>query len=174
MEKVINIGGKDVRLSNNLGWAIEYKNQFGKDVLETMVPILSTLIETISTIINETGSTEEINVAGISEAVEGRAMELTLPLMQLGLIDSVVNVTWAMAKAANDDIEPPDKWARQFDEFPLDVIVPEVGGMVLSGFTSSKNLRRLRSILESLRKANQPEDSTSIPSSSQESSEDSQ
>ena len=159
MEKIINIGGKDVKLSNNLGWAIEYKDQFGKDVLETMVPLLSTLIETISTIINETGSTEEINIAGISEAVEGRAMDLTLPLMQLGLIDSVVNVTWAMAKAANEEIDPPDKWARQFDEFPLDVIVPEVGLMVLSGFTSSKNLRRLRSALEKMREANQPEDS---------------
>ena len=31
MEKVIKIGDKDVRLNNNIGWAMAYKDQFGKE-----------------------------------------------------------------------------------------------------------------------------------------------
>lgn len=171
MEKIITIGSKDVRLSNNVGWTLEYRDQFGKDVLEAVMPIMTTLIETATTIINESGSASSLSVSKISEALEGRAMDLTLPLMQLGLVDSVINITWAMAKCANEDIEPPKRWLKQFDEFPLDVIVPEVGQMALSGFVSSKNLQRLTEILQSMRES-QPEESTSTQFSSQESSED--
>ena len=170
MEKIINIGGKDVRLSNNVGWVLEYRDQFGKDVLEAVMPIMTTLIETASAIINEGGSASGLSLKKISGALEGRALDLTLPLMQLGLVDSVVDITWAMAKTANEDIEPPKRWLKQFDNFPLDVIVPEVGMMALEGFTSSKNLQRLTEILKVMRES-QPEESISIRSSSQESSE---
>ena len=149
MEKIINIGDKEIKVSNNVAWVMEYRDQFNKDVMESMMPIMTTLIETVSTIISESGKTS-IDVNDIAEAVRGRAFEITLPLMQLGLTDSVVNVVWAMAKAADDSIDPPKKWVRQFDEFPLDVIVPEVGGMILKGFASSKNLERLSKMGKSL------------------------
>lgn len=149
MEKIINIGDKEVKLSNNVAWTMEYKDQFNKDVIESLMPIVTTLIETVTTIISETGKTE-INVSDIAEAVQGRTFELTLPLMQLGLTDSVVNVVWAMAKAADPKTDPPKQWVRQFDEFPLDEIVPAAGEMILKGFASSKNLERLRTMLSSV------------------------
>ena len=40
MEKVIKIGDKEVRLSNNVAWTMEYKDQFNKDVMESMMPII--------------------------------------------------------------------------------------------------------------------------------------
>ena len=166
MEKIIKIGDKDVRLNNNVAWTMEYRDQFGNDVLETLMPIITSLIEATSTVLSETGK-DELNVRDISEALQGRAFDITLPLMQLGFVDTFINVTWAMAKAADESIEPPKRWVRQFDEFPLDVVVPEVGGLILKGFTSSKNLTRLRTLLGDL----QPR-SISIPSSSPVSNED--
>ena len=56
-----------------------------------------------------------------------------------------------MAKAADETIDPPRKWVRQFDAFPLDEIVPEVGELMLKGFASSKNLERLRTMLGRLK-----------------------
>lgn len=150
MEKIITIGGKEVKLSNNVAWTMEYKDQFNKDVLEALMPVVSTLVETVTTIISETGKTE-INLPEIADALQGRTFELTLPLMQLGFTDTIVNAVWAMAKAADSSIAPPKQWVRQFDEFPLDVIVPEVGWLILKGFASSKNLERLREIGESLK-----------------------
>ena len=156
MEKTIHIGEKEVLISNNVAWVMEYRDQFGKDVLETMMPIITTLIETLTSIVNETGKTENIGLEDISKALEGRAFDITLPLTQLGLMDSVVNVVWAMAKAADPKIAPPREWVRQFDSFPLDEIIPEVGGMILKGFASAKNLERLTSIKTKVTKKRQP------------------
>ena len=151
MEKIINIGDKEVKISNNVAWTMEYRDQFNKDVLEAIMPIVTTLIETVTTIINESGADGKIDINSISAALEGKAFEITLPLTNLGFTDSVVNVLWAMAKAADTTVEPPRQWVRQFETFPLDEIVPQVCEMVLSGFTSSKNLARLREMMQGLK-----------------------
>ena len=79
----------------------------------------------------------------------------------------VVNLTWAMAKTADEDLPDPKTWAREFDTFPVDVVAPELIGLIIGGLTSSKNLRRL----EELKKKLRPE-STSTPLSSQDLNED--
>lgn len=149
MEKIIEIGNKSVKLNNNIAWAMEYRDQFGKDIVPALLPVLASLIEGVSGVIADSG--EEITVASVAESLEGRAMDVMLPLFQMELVDTVVNVTWAMAKAADEHIEPPKRWVRQFDEFPLDVVVPEVYDLVIKGFVSSKNLERLRTLGESLK-----------------------
>ena len=155
MEKVISIGDVEVKLSNNVAWTMEYRDQFNKDVMEAIMPIVTTLIEAVSTVLTESGTDGKIELKGIAEAVQGRSFDITLPLTQLGFTDSVVNVVWAMAKAADPTIDPPKQWVRQFDVFPLDEIVPEVGNMIMTGFASSKNSDRLREMIQSL-KGTQP------------------
>ena len=114
---------------------------------------------------NEAG---EMTTSSIAEAIEGRTMDVLLPMFQAEFVDLVINVTWAMAKVADESIDPPKRWVRQFDSFPLDVVGPVVYDMVLKGFVSSKNLKRLKKIGESL-KTLQPSHSTT--SSSPDSSE---
>lgn len=159
MEKIINIGEKEIKLSNNVAWTMEYQDQFNKDVLETLMPLVSTAVEAISAIITESGTDGLRKIEEIAEAVRGNVFEIMLPLSQLGFTDTIINVVWAMAKAADETIDPPKKWVRQFDEFPLDVIVPEVSELILTGFTSSKNLEGLRKKLENVKKT-QPKKTT--------------
>ena len=149
MEKVIKIGKQEVRLNNNVAWTMEYRDQFGKDIVPAVMPLLASVIEGVSTIVADAG--DEINVSNIAEAVQGRAVDIMLPMFQAEFVDLVVNVTWAMAKAADESIEPPRKWVRQFDSFPLDIVGPAVFDLVMKGFVSSKNLKRLKGIGESLR-----------------------
>lgn len=169
MEKVIKIGKKEVRLNNNVAWTMEYRDQFGKDILPVVMPLLASVIEGVSTIAADADKGGELTVTSIAQTLEGRAIDFLLPMFQAEFVDLVVNVTWAMAKAADEDIEAPKRWVRQFDEFPLDVIGPAVFDMVLKGFVSSKNLKRLKKIGESL-KTLQPE-LDSMTSSSQDSNE---
>lgn len=143
MEKVIKIGSKDVRLNNNVGWTMEYRDQFGKDIVPVVLPVLASVIETAASVMSEGN---EMTVADIASALEGRAMDVLLPLFQVEFVDMVVNVTWAMAKAADESIAPPKQWVRQFDSFPLDVVVPEIFSLAMNGFVSSKNLERLKSL----------------------------
>lgn len=166
MEKVIKIGEKEVRLSNNVAWTMEYRDQFNKDIVPAIMPLLSTMTEAISSVVSEAGT--DLTLQSLADAVQGRANDILLPMYQLELVD-LINVTWAMAKAADEDIEPPRKWIRQFDNFPLDVIGPAVLEMVMFGFVSSKNLIRLKSLKVKLENL-QPSRSTT--SSSQDSNED--
>ena len=168
MEKIIKIGNKEVRLNNNVAWTMEYRDQFGKDIVPALMPVLASIVEGVSTIVSESGG-GTITAADIADAVQGRSMEVLLPLFQVEFVDAIINVTWAMAKAADEDIEPPKKWVRQFEEFPLDVVVPAVYELVLKGFVSSKNLKRLKKVSASLRNL-QP--SLSTTSSSPDSNED--
>jgi hypothetical protein len=169
MEKVIKIGKQEVKLSNNVASTMEYRDQFGKDVVQEHVPLLASLTEGLATVVSDTGKTEGITVADILEAVEGRSMEILIPLMQTEFMSVIVNVTWAMAKAADEDIAPPKQWVRQFDVFPVDVIAPVIYEMALKGFVSSKNLKRLKKLGKDLQNL-QPSHSTQ--SSSPASNED--
>lgn len=150
MEKIINIGNKEVKLNNNVAWTMEYRDQFGKDIVPALMPVIASIIEGVTTVIADTGKTE-ITVADIADAIQGRTMEIMLPMFQVEFVDIVINVTWSMAKAADENIEPPKKWVRQFDEFPLDVVGPAVFDMIIKGFVSSKNLKRLENLRTSLK-----------------------
>lgn len=155
MEKTIVIDGKDVKLNNNGAWAIEYQEQFGKDILPVMLPLIATMGEGVASILAEADS-EKVTAAELANAVQGRTMDILLPMIQVEFVDMVYNVTWALAKNADQDIPEPKRWIRQFDTFPLDVVVPEVYGMILKGFASSKNLKRLEELKETLTETLQP------------------
>ena len=169
MEKIIKIGKKEVRLNNNVAWTMEYRDQFGKDILPAVMPLLTSMIEGVSAVVAESTEGERMTAESIAEALQGRTLDFMLPMYQAEFVDLVVNVTWAMAKAADESIDPPKKWVRQFEEFPLDVVGPAVFDLVLKGFVSSKNLKRLKNLGESLKNL-QPSHSTT--SSSPDSSED--
>ena len=169
MEKIIKIGNKEVRLNNNVAWTMEYRDQFGKDILPAVMPLLASVIEGVSTVAADADKDGSVTVSSVAEALEGRTMEVMLPMFQADFVDLVVNVTWAMAKAADETIEPPKRWVKQFEAFPLDVVGPAVFDMVLKGFVSSKNLKRLKKLGGSLKNL-QPSHSTT--SSSPDSNED--
>jgi hypothetical protein len=169
MEDVIKIGNKDVRVSNNVSWALEYRDQFGKDVVQDHVPMIAALTEAVAPLVVSSDGSGKITVAEMLEAVQGNTIDILVPLMQADLMTTIINVTWAMAKAADEDIDPPKIWAKQFDEFPLDEVVPKIYKLMTKGLISSKNFKRLESLIATF-KTIQP--STSIQSSSQESSED--
>ena len=148
---------------------MEYRDQFGKDILPAVMPLLASMIEGVSTILADADKGGELTAASVAEALEGRTIDILLPMFQAEFVDLIINVTWAMAKAADESIDPPKKWVRQFDEFPLDVVWPAVLNLVMKGFVSSKNLKRLKKLGEDLRKL-QPSQSTT--SSSPDSNED--
>lgn len=66
---------------------------------------------------------------------------------------TALNIIWAMAKNADDSIPAPFEWANQFENFPLDQIVPEVLDAVINTVVSEKNRKRLGA----LKKKIQPE-----------------
>ena len=154
MEKTITIDGKDVKLNNNGAWAMEYQDQFGKDILPVLLPLVASIAEGVAAVISDTDGKPDAK--SIAEAVQGRTLDILAPIYQAEVVDLVYNVTWALAKNADPEILEPKRWIRQFDTFPLDVVVPEVYGMIMQGFTSSKNWTRLEGLKKEMAKNLQP------------------
>ena len=150
MEKIITIGDKEVTLNNNAAWTMEYKDQFGKDIVPALLPVIGSVSEALASVFAESGE-KTVGVKELSEAIEGRAMDILLPMFQVEFVDVIIHVTWALAKCADEDIPEPKRWIRQFDTFPLDIIVPEVYELIMAGFTSSKNFKRLETMTEKLK-----------------------
>ena len=167
MEKTIKIGKKSVKLNNNVSWAIVYRDQFGRDIIPTIMPLFASALDIISGIINETGKTEDIELTDLAKLADGDS--LLNAAIHLGGFEftDLICITWALAKCADEDIPAPREWIEQFETFPVDVVAPEVFSLIFKGVVSSKNLKRL----EDLKKRIQPT-SISTLSSSPDSKED--
>lgn len=143
MNKTIKISkDKELIISNNLAWAMIYKSQFGHDIVPDIMPIVSA----ITKFIGELGKMSGQSASDVIKSLDADTIQDALiELCGLQFTD-FINLTWAMAKANDDEIETPDKWVRQFDHFPIDVIAPAVFDLLLKGLVSSKNLKSLREI----------------------------
>lgn len=150
MEKTIQIGNKDVRLNNNIGWAIDYRDQFGQDIIPTLLPMVAAALDLIKGLLEEVDDTNNLDWKDILKVIDGDT--LLDALVHLGGLEfrDFINITWAMAKCADDSIPEPRTWVRQFDSFEVDVIAPAVFELVYSGIISSKNLNRLKELKNSL------------------------
>ena len=167
MEKIIKIGKKSVKLNNRVSWAIVYRDQFGRDIIPTIMPLFASALDIISGIINETGKTDDIELTDLAKLADGDSLlNAAIHLGGFELTD-LICITWALAKCADEDIPEPREWIKQFETFPVDVVAPEVFSLIFKGVVSSKNLKRL----EDLKKRIQPT-SISTQSSSPDSKED--
>ena len=167
MEKTIKIGNKAVKLNNNIGWALAYRDQFGRDIIPALMPLLAGALDLMAGIVSETGKAKDISLEDLITVLDGdRLMDAVIHLGGLELTD-FVNITWALAKSADDDIPEPREWVKGFDTFPLDVVAPAVFELVSKGLVSSKNLKRLEDLKTKIQPA-----LNSIRSSLQESKED--
>ena len=156
MESTIKIGDKDVRVNNRAGWTITYRDQFGHDIVPTLMPLFAGALDIVSGLIKETGKTENVGIEDILAVTDGDALiNAFIHLSGFEFVE-ILNITWAMAKEADDSIADPKTWIREFKTFPVDVVVPEVVKLAFKGMCSSKNLERLREITESLKKKPQP------------------
>lgn len=143
MEKVIKISeDTTLKVSNNVSWLFAYRSQFGKDIFPVLVPAINAGIEIFKEIMEQVGD-DGLTVEAIKRIPTEDLQDAVLELSGLEMVD-LVQIVWAMAKAADDTIAPPEVWLKQFEVFPLDVILPEVVGLAAKGLISSKNLTSLR------------------------------
>lgn len=144
MESTIKIGGVDVKVNNRAGWTITYRDQFGHDIVPTLMPLFAGVFDVISGIIKETGKTDTITVEDILSVADGDALINAMIHVSGFEFVEFLYITWAMAKEADDSIPEPKTWIRQFENFYVDEVAPEIVKLAFKGMCSSKNLKRLR------------------------------
>lgn len=130
MKKTIKIDNKNkfkIDTSNN--WLRIYRDQFGHDILPDIVPMLDAGIEIVANVYN--GGDDDI-----VEMLEDKVLQLETVTW--------LNIIWALAKNADENIGDPEEWDREFDKSPLDEIVPQVVDALASTYVSTKKLRLLK------------------------------
>lgn len=149
MIKTISINEEqEVTLSNNVGWLLVYKDQFGQDIVPSLIPILNAGIDLVYSIYTTTGGKlDKDTIAKLDTDVIEAAI---YKLAGFEMVD-FLNVVWAMAKNADDKIPEPKKWLNQFEVFPMDLMVPAVFDLLYKGMVSSKNSKRLQELIGTLK-----------------------
>lgn len=149
MIKTISINEEqEVTLSNNVGWLIVYKDQFGQDIVPSLIPILNAGIDLVYSIYTTTGGKlDKDTIAKLDTDVIEAAI---YKLAGFEMVD-FLNVVWAMAKNADDKIPEPKKWLNQFEVFPMDLMIPAVFDLLYKGMVSSKNSKRLQELIGTLK-----------------------
>ena len=141
MIKTIKISkDKELTLSNSLAWAMIYKDQFGHDIVPDIMPIVSAVTKLFGELQKNSGQ----DMTALLKNLDGDVLQSAMIELCAVQFTDFINLVWAMAKANDDDIETPEKWVRQFDTFPLDIIAPAVFELMTKGLISSKNLKSLR------------------------------
>jgi len=114
----------------------------GVNAVNRMIEVGLKGVEFIAGIFEENGTVNQDNISSI---LDSRKDEVIVQLAGMEVM-TVIQITWAMAKNANDEIEPPREWLKQFETFPIDIILPILFELIAKSFVSSKNLNRLRKI----------------------------
>ena len=129
MEKIINIGGKEVKLKSNAMQAIIYRREFGRDIIEAQSSVLKML----------------------NFEKNGKA---TFNLDGLKNLDCVgiVEIIWTMAKAADSSIPPLEQWLEQFDSFPIMDVFAEAYELILANFVSISKIKNTKAAESSAHK----------------------
>lgn len=163
MEKTIKLDSKtSIRVSNNIEWALIYKDQFGRDVLPMLIPVANTFIEIAVSVMKSTGG-KALDMKNAGETIKDLDIsDIQSALYSLAGLEftDILNITWAMAKAADESIEEPRVWVRSLTSFPVDAVVPVIFDMNLQFLTTTKNYKRLQAAVEALK----PKNSTSTES----------
>lgn len=155
MKEVIKIeGGSELTLDNNLAWLMEYQDQFGEDILPTLMPLIMSMADLLGSLAESGINMDDVSVNDILRILKtDEAMDAFFKFSAFKTTD-LIHIIWALAKTADDTIDPPKKWIRQFEDgFPLDVIMPKAAALVARGVMSSKKWRRLAAAMKKLKPA---------------------
>lgn len=167
MIKTIDLGsGREITLTNDVSWFIEYRDQFGQDIVPTLMPLLLGVTQGISAVVEEAGGLDNMNEETFFRVIGTDAfVDIALKLSAFEMVD-ILYITWAMAKAYDQNIKEPKTWIRSLggenhEEIPLaDVVIPAVADLVLKGVLSSKNSKRLTEGIEKAKSSLQPKKKT--------------
>ena len=111
MEKTITIDGKQVRLKATAATVKRYKAQFRRNLFADLMGLGA-----ISTLTSPDGSQQPLDMFNVD--LSNVDFEL------------IYDLTWLYAKTTDPSIPNPMTWLDEFEEFPIEEIMPEVMELV--------------------------------------------
>lgn len=159
MRKDIIIGDQSVEVNTSAGWLFVYREQFGRDVLSDVVPLLDAFAGASTDFAKaiykgktekEIKSIEEVNVFEVLQTIDPDTLQELI--YKAASVESVtiMKILWAMAKNAGGSIPAPIEWANSFEKMPLDEVIPELADSIMEALASTKKYQSLRTMLQKI------------------------
>lgn len=104
MEKILNIGGKEIKMKSTAGTMMRYRNNFNRDFIKDLVKLQTKLN-------NKLQNGEEF------EALD---------------LDLFEKIAWCMAKTADHNIPDIENWLDEFDTFDIMQVLPEIMNLLVA------------------------------------------
>jgi len=111
MEKILNIGGKEIKLKSTAGTMMRYRNNFNRDFLKDLINLQEKLKDR-----TENGT-------------QFQAVDL----------DIFEKIAWCMAKTADDSIPQIENWLDQFETFDIMQILPQIMELLVGNMEQINN-----------------------------------
>lgn len=134
MQKTIKINGKNVDFKFTLAAFYIFKNQFGYDAMNKIVPMIGEIMTGLNFAELEK---EKLNNASMYEML-GESLQNTFGFE----IVDILNFIWAFAKCGNNEIGDPISWYSSFDEFPIIDVMKEFVPVLMESLGSKKKLMK--------------------------------
>lgn len=133
MIKTVQLEGHSIEVNSSMGWLFVYRERFGHDITSDLIPFVDAIL-TILTEMYENGDEGIINSEIADEIVATLSgFEMT----------TLINILWAMAKNNDPNTKDPIEFANQFEVFPMDTVIKELGTLIIESSVSTKNSQSL-------------------------------
>lgn len=113
MEKTVQIDGKSIRFKSTGATPLRYKAQFHKDFFVEILKL---------------NSLKKLKVGEDLKPEDVQHVDF----------DVLYNITWVLAKTADDKIPEPFSWLDGFSEFPLMDIIVQIQDLISSSLQAKK------------------------------------
>lgn len=113
MEKVLNIGGHEIKMKSTAGTITRYRNAFNRDFMKDLIHMQEKLTE------NQDAGVDNID---------------------LSLFEKLA---WAMAKTADDNVPELEKWLDQFAPFDIIQAIPDIMNLLIANLEQINNKKKL-------------------------------
>lgn len=115
MEKVLNIGGKQIKMKSTAGTMMRYRNNFNRDFIKDLVRLQARLGEKLE------------------KGQEFEALDL----------DLFEKIAWCMAKTADNSIPDIENWLDEFDTFDIMQVLPELMNLLVANMEQINDKKKL-------------------------------
>ena len=128
MIKTITIEDQNVMFDTALSWMFLFKNQFGTDPIDLIMPAIKAAVPLFGSL--------------GKEMTEADFDLITDVLSELSVTDGL-DLIWALARNADKDIAEPEVWYHGFSQFPLDDVLTEIVPAIVESCISTKKFKAL-------------------------------
>ncbi len=104
MEKVLNIGGKEIKMKSTAGTMMRYRNQFNRDFIKDLMHLKGSMQDKVE------------------QGIELDSIDLSI----------FEKIAWCMAKTADDNVPDIEHWLDDFETFDIYQVLPEIMGLLVA------------------------------------------